>query len=770
MQLYELHLSLKHELTLIIMFKKYLVVLLTVIGFTNIYGQLTVTSGVQTPQQYVENVLIGPGVTVSNVQFNNNQLYFGNQIGQFNYTGTQIPFSSGLILASGGVAGAIGPNNSGSSTIAVTAPALTNDAQLNAIAGFSTFDVGKLEFNFVPAGNTVSFNFLFGSEEYNEYVCGSVNDVFGFFVTGPNPAGGNYTNTNLALVPSTIGTTNIPISINTVNNGTVGTNGSVGNCSGLDPNWAANSVYFAGAPGANFQADGMTQMINIQFDVVCGQTYQFKFAVADGGDSAFDSWVFLQSGSFTSDAVNVAVATVSGDTTIVEGCTDANFIFTRPETQMSDTLIINYSIAGDAQMGLDYNNLINPVTFLPGEDTVIVNLSPIQDGLNEGFESVIISVIIVNQCGDTLISSGTIYIGDGPILNITENDPMAFCVDDSVLMTATASGGYPPYTYSWSNGGTGTSSYGQVPFNGQQDFYVTATDNCGFTQTDTVTITMNQTLAIDTLMMGPATCEPVGWVSGMITGQTGVPSYQWTGPGPNNPSFIDASVWQNLSSGWYYFSATDNVCEVNDSIFVDILNPPIAQFSITPEGGCSPVTVNMTNTSQNALNYAWDFGNGQFANTATTASQSQVYTNSTTIRLIASQGNCADTAYQSVTIFICGCMDPSATNYNPSANFDDGSCIYPVPIVEAPNVFTPNGDGSNDEYFIKTENAINVELVILNRWGNVLYEGSGLNPIWNGKSQSGALVDEGVYFYKYKVYGYNDQEVEGHGFLHLVRD
>ena len=84
--------------------------------------------------------------------------------------------------------------------------------------------------------------------------------------------------------------------------------------------------------------------------------------------------MFLEAGSFSSDAVVVLIATVSGDTTIVEGCTDANFIFTRPQTQLNDTLIINYTITGTAD-SLDYDSIPNPIVFLPGDD-LLTNITP----------------------------------------------------------------------------------------------------------------------------------------------------------------------------------------------------------------------------------------------------------------------------------------------------------------------------------------------------------------------------------------------------------
>lgn len=82
---------------------------------------IQLASATNTPTQLVQDVLAGPGVQISNVKFNDNANYAGNQIGKFTYTGSQIPFSAGLVMGSGGVSnaagtalGIIGPNNQGS--------------------------------------------------------------------------------------------------------------------------------------------------------------------------------------------------------------------------------------------------------------------------------------------------------------------------------------------------------------------------------------------------------------------------------------------------------------------------------------------------------------------------------------------------------------------------------------------------------------------------------------------------------------------------------
>lgn len=723
------------------------------------FSQIVVTN-TQAPDALVQGVLLGNGVTATNITYNGsavNAQQIQTNVTYFDATNTSFPLQRGVLLTTGQGIGAAGPNNIGSYTLGGT-PMVSSDPDLNAIAAGSVTNGAILEFDFVPTGDTVSFRYVFGSDEYPEFSPSSYNDAFGFFLSGPGISG-PYSNSadNIALIPGT----STPVTINNVGD-------------------QSNTQYYVfndngSTYGTAIQYDGTTVVLTAVAQVQCGQTYHIKLAISNVGDQSYDSGVFLEAESFASDAVNIAVATVSGDTTVVEGCTDAQFIFTRPITQAGDTLIVNYSIGGTATMGTDYNNMINPVVFLPGEDTVILTLNPFQDGLNDSPETVIFTAQTITECGDTITSQGVLYILDGPNLQINENDPTVYCATDSVQMTAAASGGYPPYTYSWSYGGQmGSPAYVPISQNGTIDVYVTATDQCGFTGVDTVTVTMNQTLAIDTMYSFPATaCNPDGAVSGVAVGITGQPLYHWTGPGNPGPNNIDATVLQNIPSGWYYFSVSDNVCSVSDSVYVDQSNPPVAQMTATPTSGCDPVTVTFTNTSQNANNYVWIFGNGQNANVGDLSQQTQTYNADATVMLIALQGQCTDTTTLSINVEICGCTDPSALNYNPNATQSDGSCVYPIPplpTVETPNVFTPNGDEQNDFFELTTTNATDIELTIVNRWGNPVYEGKGLNPAWDGKV-NGVLADEGVYFFKYTVTGVGgDKLLEGHGFLQLIKD
>ena len=743
-------------------------------SFHVFYSQSIAVNTAQTPTQLVNNVLLGFGVTAFNITINGSPLSANTPVSNvtsFTNANPAFPFSAGMLLTTGNGVGAQGPNNATSFTNNTPAtPNVGTDPELNALANGTVTNGVVLEFDFIPSGDTMSFRYIFGSDEYPEFSPSTFNDAFGLFLWGPGitgpyalagyPAGG----ANIAVIPG--GT---PVTINNV--------GDASNTAYYVFNESSSTLTYGDA----IQYDGTTVVLNAAASVQCNQTYHIKLAISNVGDQAYDSGVFLEAGSFVSDAVAVTVATVSGDTTIVEGCTDANFIFTRPETQLDDTLIINYTITGDAVEGTDYNSLINPITFLPGEDSVVINLSPIQDVLSEGFESVIITVEIINPCNDTIFSSGTIYIGDGPIINIAETDPLVLCATDSIPLSASASGGYAPYTYEWTtlSGapiGTGDTITGSITSNGVIQYIVTATDNCNFSNVDTVSLTMNQSLAVDTMGTEPSSCQPTGVVWGLATGITGVPAYNWTGPGANSTNFIDASVWENIPSGWYYFTVTDNVCTASDSVFVDLLDPPLASFSVTPLSGCAPMEVSITNTSQNGTNYLWNLGDGTTNTTADLSGFTHTYTDTMSnqayiIQLIVQQGPfCSDTAVVGVITSVCGCMNPAADNYNPNATVDDGSCLFPDPIITAPNVLTPNNDGINDQFTLDWLNLTSLRLIILNRWGNTLYDQTSTDLMNMMPSWDGGNATDGVYFYRYEGIGVAGQELDGHGFLHLIRD
>jgi len=192
-------------------------------------AQLTVNNTTVTPQQLVQNVLLGSGITVTNVKFNGstaNASVSRDQAGLFNGgVSTNLGINSGVILATGKAQVAIGPNGAGSSSNPTANP-LEGDPDLALLSGQTIRNVAILEFDFIPQGQNLSFQYVFASEEYPEYSASGYNDTFGFFLSGPGISG-PYSGgaRNIALIPSST----TAININNVNNGIIN-NGPCNNC------------------------------------------------------------------------------------------------------------------------------------------------------------------------------------------------------------------------------------------------------------------------------------------------------------------------------------------------------------------------------------------------------------------------------------------------------------------------------------------------------------------------------------------------------------
>ena len=180
---------------------------LFIVGIFQIKAQITVTNTNNANQ--LAQKLVGPGVIITNASTLCNQ----NQAGIFKVTTANLGIDSGIVLTTGLAATNV-PNYGVNGTQINTATAnqgTGGDADLTALAGVSTFDRCILEFDFTAKGDSIFFQYVFGSEEYPQYNCSNYNDVFGFFITGP----GYPTPKNIALVPGT----NIPVAINSVNSG-----------------------------------------------------------------------------------------------------------------------------------------------------------------------------------------------------------------------------------------------------------------------------------------------------------------------------------------------------------------------------------------------------------------------------------------------------------------------------------------------------------------------------------------------------------------------
>lgn len=258
------------------------ITLIAVMASTAAWAQLIVTDSL--PISSIAELLEGTGVTITNVELLCNGAAMGHFIGS-----SDLPIEEGLLLTTGSASQVAGPASSLVSNMVLGGGG--TDPDLSSIAGAIISDACVLTFDCIPMGDTLLFNYVFGSEEYPEFVCSFFNDVFGLFLSGPGISG-PYTNNavNVALIPGT----QTPVSINTVHGGL---NNDPLNA--LCP--AVNEQYYINnTQSATVAYDGLTEALVATAVVVPGETYTFKLAVGDVMDNIYDSGVFLEAFSFRS--------------------------------------------------------------------------------------------------------------------------------------------------------------------------------------------------------------------------------------------------------------------------------------------------------------------------------------------------------------------------------------------------------------------------------------------------------------------------------------
>jgi gliding motility-associated-like protein len=211
---------------------------------------------------------------------------------------SDIGLGSGIILTTGSIQDLSSSGTDASVLLSNEngGPALPD---LTPITTDPTFDGCKLTIQVKPICNTLSIKYVFASEEYSDYVNSTYNDVFAFFVSGPNPLGGNYTDQNIAVLPGT----NTPITINTINNGEAP--------DGTVPTGPPTNAQFFNdnTNGTTNPYDGMTVPMLANINVVPCEIYTIKFAIADVGDDSFDSGVLLEANAVSCPINLVATAT-----------------------------------------------------------------------------------------------------------------------------------------------------------------------------------------------------------------------------------------------------------------------------------------------------------------------------------------------------------------------------------------------------------------------------------------------------------------------------
>ncbi|MFO7721812.1 MAG: choice-of-anchor L domain-containing protein [Bacteroidales bacterium] len=755
-------------------------VTLTVFAVSRSNAQLLITPG-GNPSQMVQNILVGSGVTVSNVTYSGSP----NAIGSFTTgaTPTNLGFPAGIIMASGNVITALGPNTN---TGAGTALGTPGDALLNTlVAPNPTYDAAILEFDFVPLSDTIKFRYVFGSEEYPEYVNSSFNDVFGFFVSGGyDPITWQpFNNRNIAIVP---GTTNTPVSINNVNNGTA----NAGPC--------MNCAYYINNNGGMYiQYDGITTVLTAWLKVVPCVSYHLKLAVADAGDQILDSGVFLEANSFISNNVQLSTFTTSPgiDTLAIEGCNSAVIRFKLPSATAIPRTVY-YSVGGTATNGVDYASITNSIVIPAGSDSALLYIHPVVDSIPEGIETVRIIANTSYCTTDTVWVSIKDYHPLDPVIS---NDTVLCATSTNLFYTDTL--GIGPYTWNWSSGDT-TSNISIFP-SATTLYTATITDVCQMSHTDSVLVTVSKPVIQTT---GDTIC--VGDVATISATAVGATAYDWN-TGDFTPS-IDVSP---TAMTVYTIIITDTLgCKDTADVIVWVNALP--QPAIT---GDTTICRNdsITISASGGISYEWSTGHLQQDIFVSPAHGTQYSVT------VTDQNNCSNSTSMwldviqlpTTTIFadsdtICrgasislhvtgadqylwntGSTSPSIIVQPPESevywaigtNTMNGvQCVladtFELGVKRCnrfyvPNAFTPNDDGQNDAFgpvglFTGVER---FEVFVFDRFGKVVFHTTDPLVLWDGRMPNGEMAPETVYAYRMFIKEAYSEEYEMTGTVTLIR-
>lgn len=685
----------------------------------------------QAPMSVIDNnsaqdlvdMLTGEGVITMNASLN----CPSTANGLFEVTGTNnLGIDSGIVLSTGQVNGGagfnsvIGPNtNSGPGS---TTNGINFDADLSTLVSGTLADVCFLEFDFIPSGDSIQFDYIFASSEYWSFSCSIYNDVFGFFISGPGITGTD----NIALVPGT----DIPVTVNSTTG--VGT-GAL--CTAMGPGSPFAQYYNDNTNGPTTSFGGFTDVFTASATVQPCDTYHLKLAIADLHDSGFDSAVFLRAGSLSSIGISTTVTGTEGafqnDDHCIRGCSSA-FIHVNKDSPTEQDLQIDLQFAGNAINGLDYAQLPNHVTIPAGQSTATLEIAPLLANAPTGPREVIIYFMSPYVCQSTNepmpIDSAKVIIYDslyaeiltpetpvcqGDEIMITANvdstlkfkwEPLPLIYSDPTALTITSIPYQTTvYTFTaWMEGAPSTCPETVLKFIQEVDPYgqIILPENMDLCLEDSVSITA------DVLPRGfnySLNWEP----SNFFRNSYDYENFFWAPVGTHSIQVEATSEKAGC------VSTAEMIISVNPKTPIDRVSPT---DTVIKYGDQIELSV-----SSDADIFIWDpiqYLNDPNSNHPIATPEEDIH-------------------YRVISLDPFGCRDTAYVNIK---------VIYESDL-SIPNAFSPNGDGLNDEFKIinhQFEKLLNFS--IYNRWGQMVFSTTDIDKGWDGTFNN-QEASVGVYIY-----------------------
>lgn len=720
------------------------------VGLVSVQGQNIVATSAQNANvgDFVDSVLIGNGVTISNVKFNGQGgAIASNQIGTFYSNGFGgLGMAKGLLLTTGSVAVAPGPNSIEecfSPATSIYYDTVMSAYTCNTIGGCATLD-----FDFVCDANHVKFNYVFASEEYPEYVCSEFNDLFAFLITGPNATTSVEETRNMAVIPGSA-TPSDPdgtiVAINTINSGESGANASTDTCElGYSMYYVANDQYAEG-----IQYDGYTTKLTAEADIIPNTVYHMHISICNISDDKYDSGVFLEGNSFSRPEYGLTIEgqAVESETDTIVLCisdtvhmeamgdgesTVASWVI--DNTMVDDstfTVAVKFDEAGDHTVKVLMHNTTADTSWT---DTLlsIVHITP-----ERVYVDTVMACSEYTWNGITCSESGTYTLkhtmeGCDSIetmqlyINPTYNDTIEAILCEGKTMTI------------------GTNQYSTA---GTYTEHLLSIDQCDSTVTMVLTMVEQPYVSIitDTL------CRTEQYE---LRAETDAEYIRWTAI-PNDASLQgqenEYTVRVAPSTTTTYIAYVDHgaiaMCPQSDSIHIARLHNIKAKIKAIP----SLLHIDDLNytaydiTLGNVKSRTWYIDEQrQLEQGKSMARTANPEADSLVLMLAVDNGQCVDTAHMTIPIYNVG--------------------------LTAPNVFTPQRE-TNNRFMFGLKGVIEATVNIYDRSGRLVYSSPDASFGWDGTDLNGQECHQGDYVWKveYRTEDYPNRKQVKVGTVALIK-
>ncbi|MBT8327485.1 MAG: M4 family metallopeptidase, partial [Bacteroidia bacterium] len=336
-------------------------------------------------------------------------------------------------------------------------------------------------------------------------------------------------------------------------------------------------------------------------------------------------------------------------------------------------------------------------------------------GSNSSFQTTItsdnlITLILSDGCTPKNAADVHPIIARDPLVLTMPNDT-SICDGSSILLTPLVNGGIESsHVLTWDNG-LGIGPFKVVTPSVATTYSVTLSDNCSEPINENVTISLNPLPNVQFTIDPNPSCTGLDISFSNETPIGGLGQFEWAF-GDGLKSSTEDAIHSYSNAGTYDITlhvtdelgCVDSLTKLSE---LSIEEHPVASFTHTPDiaNYFNPL-FSFTNTSTNASIYNWTFGDG-----GTSSLENPTYTYGDTGRYLVSL-----LASNSI-----GCSDEL---------FIDYVVVEDVFILYVPNAFSPNGDGTNDEYGIESRGILTYEMVIFNRWGEILWQTTNPNDTW----------------------------------------